>query len=127
MEKEEKSRKLFECYLCKTYAKCNYYGKKPMERNLDKKTTHHQRRLNELTLKEDSYCCDNPFVERRDTNFLVLGSDCCSCKQMVCISNECSLFYYDKRFCIKCAEKCLLDDKEVPQELKNDIKKMLPK
>lgn len=128
---EDEKRKLFECYLCKVYAKCNYYGKKPSERNdinnsSSKATTSSSRRLNnELTLKEDSYCCDNPFVERRDANFLVLGSDCFACKQMVCISIECSLFYYDKRFCLKCAEKCLLEDNDVAQELKNDIRKVL--
>lgn len=109
---------LFKCYLCNIYAKYNYYGNKPVEHyfqkfNLNVKDT--------IVLLENAYVCDDPFSDTK-TSYLILGSKCYICKQMICISNECSLFYYNKRFCIKCAVQNI---NEFPNELKLELNKQI--
>ncbi len=105
-------KNLFKCTNCDLYAKYDYYGNKPAEHYL--KTS-----KDSLILLENCYICDDPFSDLR-TNYLILGSNCIECKNMICLNSDCSIFYYNKRFCIKCAIKNL---DEFPNEIKNELKK----
>ncbi|KAF8562721.1 hypothetical protein P879_06001 [Paragonimus westermani] len=57
----------------------------------------------DLELLEDAYTMRDPFADD-NLGGIILGSDCCICKEMVCISQDCSLFY-NKRYCRDCSVK----------------------
>ncbi|KAA3678784.1 uncharacterized protein DEA37_0013584 [Paragonimus westermani] len=57
----------------------------------------------DLELLEDAYTMRDPFADD-NLGGIILGSDCCICKEMVCISQNCSLFY-NKRYCRDCSVK----------------------
>ena len=79
-----------------------------------------------IALLENCYVCDDPFSAVKSYNYLVLGANCFTCNQMCCMSNECSIFYYKKRFCLKCAEVNLkMEKEEFPVELKNELVKLI--
>ena len=106
-------KNLFKCSNCELYAKYDYYGNKPTEHYLKKS------KGDEIVLLENSYLCDDPFSDLK-MNYLILGSNCFECKKMICSSVDCSIFYYNKRFCLKC---CLNNLDEFPIEIKNELKK----
>ena len=110
----ELSRKVFQCKECDLYARYEYFGHKPYD--------HYQKTSKDkLILFEDCYICDDPFTDSKSRNFLILGSDCSICKKKVCVSSECSIFYYTKRFCIKCALEKI---DEFPNEIKLELEKI---
>ncbi len=129
--------------MCNLYTKYDYYGTRPIERHLlnridrDNLTKDEQNEKNKLlesiknkkesiVLLEKCYITDDPFSTLKSYNYLILGGNCSTCNQMVCMSNECSFFYYKKRFCLKCASKHLEnDDGEFPDELKIELNKVL--
>ena len=114
--------KSFRCHLCNIFAKYHYFGTRPIERHFSSSS----KRADEFVLMEKSYVCDDPFSEPKPTNFLVLGSDCFACKRQVCVRAECSVFYYNKRFCLKCAESEVASGSgEFPTEVVNEINKMV--
>jgi hypothetical protein len=120
MAKEEKEatniyKNVFKCINCELYAKYDYYGNKPTEHYLKKSKAG----SDTIILLENSYICDDPFSDLK-MNYLILGSNCNECKNMICLSGQCSIFYYNKRFCIKCALNNL---DEFPLEIKNELKK----
>ncbi|KAF5406466.1 hypothetical protein PHET_00014 [Paragonimus heterotremus] len=51
----------------------------------------------------NAYTMRDPFADD-NLGGIILGSDCCICKEMVCISQNCSLFY-NKRYCRDCSVK----------------------
>lgn len=123
---EKQERKVFKCSMCNLLVRYDYFGTKPLERHKQlqadhstQQTTTSQKKEN-LILLEKSYVCDDPFSELRSANYLVIGSNCNVCNQMVCVSGECSFFYFKKRFCFKCATQYL---DEFPLELKAEINK----
>jgi hypothetical protein len=125
-------KQVFKCHLCGIYANYSYYGNKVLERNQDSSAGQQKKQTKKenLILIEKSYICDDPFSELRSINYLILGANCFECNQMVCVSAECSFFYYNKRFCLKCANDHIQDDKkrlEFPVELINEIKKIVEK
>ena len=129
-------KQVFKCHLCGIYANYSYYGNKVLERNQESTLTvkgqqnKKQTKKENLILIEKSYICDDPFSELKSINYLILGANCFECNQMVCVNNECSFFYYNKRFCIKCAKDYLQDDQkrsQFPVELINEIKKIIEK
>lgn len=119
------SENIFRCKSCNLHAKYNYYGVKPLERH-DKvsatKETSTNVRKEDIQLLEKCFVCDDPFLESRSANFLILGSRCFNCKSMICVRSKCSVFYYTKRFCIKCAQDNLDSfPKEIQAELVKNI------
>ena len=112
VHEESTFKNLFKCSNCDLYAKYDYYGNKPTEHYFKKSKDN-------VTLLENSYICDDPFSDLK-MNYLILGAKCTECKKMICQSNECSIFYYNKRFCIKCA---LLNLDEFPNEIKTELKR----
>ena len=137
--------KMFKCHMCNLYTKYDYYGTRPVERHLlnrydkDDLTDEEkkekiklidsiQNKKESIVLLEKCYICDDPFAEVKSYNYLVLGANCFTCKQMACMSNECSVFYYKKRFCLKCVAQHLEDDQEeFPTELKSELVKIINK
>lgn len=129
---------VFSCHVCQLYSKYDYYGTRPLDRHLLNKPTSeltseqknllaNNKKRENLILLEKCYVCDDPFSQLRSSNYLILGSLCSQCHQMVCVSGECSFFYYNKRFCMKCAKSLLQTDYHVefPAELKAEIVKAL--
>lgn len=106
----------FQCYLCNLYANYDYYGHKPMDHFNSQRYTNKEK----LLLLEDCYICADPFSDFKSKQFLILGAKCSICTKEVCVSNECSLFYYKKRFCMKCALNNLT---EFPDEIKKELSK----
>ncbi|KAM9313380.1 cysteine-rich DPF motif domain-containing protein 1 [Gastrophryne carolinensis] len=96
---------LFECQLCKLAVPYTYFGRKPPS-------------TQSIILLEECYVMVDPFTPDKD-KFLVLGSPCSLCKQVVCVGNECSLFY-SKRFCLPCITK---NKSEFPPEIQQDLEK----
>ena len=140
--------KMFKCHMCNLYTKYDYYGTRPVERHLLNRLDKEQLTDEELkekaklidsiknkkesiALLEKCYVCDDPFSTVKSSSYLVLGANCFTCKLMTCMSNECSVFYYNKRFCLKCASTHLEEDSknndacEFPVELKNEILKLI--
>ena len=108
-------KNLFKCNNCELYAKYDYFGNKPTEHYLNNKSK------DSIILLENAYICDDPFSDLK-INYLILGSNCFECKKMICLSLECSIFYYNKRFCIQCALNNL---QEFPLEIKKELQKYI--
>lgn len=121
--------KFFKCYLCSLQARYEYYGTRPLDRFLLKNESTQEKlpqRKENIILFEKSFVCDDPFSSLKSSNFLILGALCSQCDKMVCMSNECSFFYYNKRFCLSCAKIYMgPDTEEFPVELKTEISKIL--
>ena len=77
----------------------------------------------DIVLIEKSFICDDPFDVQDNKSFLILGSLCNKCDQMVCNGNTCSFFYFKKRFYFKCA--VIINPTEFPKEIQLEIKKYL--
>jgi len=124
-------RKVFKCSLCNLFARYDYFGRRPLERHSqpsESKSTLSASRNSKkesIILFEDSYVCDDPFSELKANNYLVIGSKCNVCNKMVCVSAECSFFYFKKRFCFKCATEFAETEMEFPIEIRNEIKKYI--
>jgi hypothetical protein len=127
--KEE--QKVFRCSACNLHSNYSYYGTRPLERNetvgSENKSQSNVNRKENIILLEKCYVCDDPFAQNKYSNYLILGSNCVTCNKMVCVSSECSIFYYKKRFCIKCASQYLNNDSadEFPIEIKAELLKLL--
>jgi hypothetical protein len=133
--------KVFTCYMCNLYSKYDYYGTRPLDRFLLSKPIEeltseqkvqlsnslNNKKKENVILLEKSYICDDPFSQLKSSNYLILGSNCSVCSRMVCVNNDCSFFYYKKRFCLKCASNYIKDksSNEFPIELKTEILKMM--
>ncbi|XP_073478005.1 cysteine-rich DPF motif domain-containing protein 1 isoform X1 [Aquarana catesbeiana] len=96
---------IFVCHLCGLSVPYTYFGQNPPH-------TH------SVILLEECYVMMDPFTPEKE-KFLVLGSVCSLCKQVVCIGTECSLFY-SKRFCLPCVTK---NKSEFPPEIRQDLEK----
>ncbi|XP_032893554.1 cysteine-rich DPF motif domain-containing protein 1 isoform X1 [Amblyraja radiata] len=96
---------VFECSLCGLRAPCNYYGQKPPN-------------ARSIVLLEKCYTMNDPFISQKD-RFLIIGSHCSLCNKIVCVGQECSLFY-TKRFCIPCVKKYI---EQFPEEIQSDLRK----
>jgi hypothetical protein len=124
---ELKAKNVFKCSMCALYSKYVYYGTRPLQRhqpaNEPKQSVSSNKREN-LILMENTYVCDDPFSELKSANFLILGSNCSQCHQMVCMSNECSFFYFKKRFCLRCARD-YMSTEEFSAEINSEIGKYI--
>jgi hypothetical protein len=78
---------LFVCTKCGLSIKFDYFGKTPPF-------------TKSLVIMEDAFVMKDPFSDVRN-NCIIIGSRCVSCSQMVCVSQDCSIFY-TKRFCVDC-------------------------
>ena len=123
----EEERKVFKCSMCNLFARYDYFGTKPLERHATttSKTVQQNPKKETIILIEPAYVCDDPFSELKSNNYLILGAKCNICNKMTCVSSECSVFYFKKRFCFKCAAQC--DQNEFPSEIQIEIKKYLDK
>ncbi|XP_012612537.2 cysteine-rich DPF motif domain-containing protein 1 [Microcebus murinus] len=104
-EAEHRPLGMFECELCALTAPYSYVGQKPPN-------------TQSVVLLEESYIMKDPFTSDKD-RFLVLGSRCSLCSRLVCVGQECSLFY-SKRFCLPCVQKNI---SAFPQEIRQDLEK----
>ena len=136
-------KNIFACHLCNLYSKYDYYGTRPLDRYLLSKSVEeltseqknqllnlNNKKRENLILLEKCFITDDPFNPLKSSNYLILGSKCFECKKQVCVGNECSFFYYNKRFCFKCASDIIKDSKmsnEFPNELRNELIKILNK
>jgi hypothetical protein len=131
---------VFTCHLCKLYSKFDYYGTRPLDRLLlskpaDELTAEEKIKLANIfskkretvILMEKCFICDDPFSQLKAANYLILGSKCSVCSHLVCMSSECSFFYYKRRFCLKCASAFIqdTDSNEFPIELKSELIKLI--
>lgn len=100
----------FICSNCKLSLKC-YYGRLEFEK---------------ARYEEECYYMRNPFEPpnihkaQRDytiDDFVVVGSKCSICEQLICVDEECSLFYKNT-YCLKCV---LRERHSFPIELINQI------
>lgn len=138
-EGKKEDPKIFKCHICNLHSRYEYFGTRPLERNkesnentLKSASSSSSSALNNkkenIILLEKCFVCDDPFTQRKFKNYLILGSKCSSCDKMVCAGNDCSIFYYTKRFCIKCSQQYLTSDtyaNEFPKELKAELAKSL--
>jgi hypothetical protein len=133
-------RNVFTCHLCKIHSRFDYYGTRPLDRALLAKPTEEltqeqktqlanifNKKRETVILLEKCYICDDPFNQLKSANYLILGSNCSVCDRMVCVSSECSFFYYKRRFCLKCASAFIqdTDSNEFPAELKSELIKSI--
>nr|XP_022297187.1 cysteine-rich DPF motif domain-containing protein 1-like [Crassostrea virginica] len=95
---ENEKKNVFVCNKCGFSVPYDYFGRKPPFSKA-------------FVLMEEAYVMKDPFTEER--GFITLGSSCSICKSVVCLSQNCSLFY-TKRFCVPCVKKNL---KEFPAEI----------
>lgn len=124
---KQEERKVFKCSTCGLFSRYEYFGTKPLERHSQQKqsqSSQQTQKKENIILLEKSYVSDDPFSELKSANYLVLGSNCNVCNQMVCVSNECSFFYFKRRFCFKCATQYM---DEFPLEIKTEINKFKEK
>ena len=126
-KKEITPPKVFKCEICKLHSNYNYYGTKPLERHQEtnvqsSSSKSSSSRKEDITLLEKCFVCDDPFLENKSRNYLILGSRCNRCQKMICVSSKCSLFYYTKRFCINCAAEYV---DEFPNEIKTELVKII--
>uniref|UniRef100_A0A8C5PGE2 Cysteine-rich DPF motif domain-containing protein 1 n=1 Tax=Leptobrachium leishanense TaxID=445787 RepID=A0A8C5PGE2_9ANUR len=95
----------FECHLCKLRLPYSYFGQKPPS-------------APSVVLLEECYITKDPFSPDKE-KFLILGSRCDLCHQVVCVGTDCSLFY-SKRFCLPCV---LQHKSDFPLEIQQDVDK----
>lgn len=109
---EEKEKINFKCSRCEMTEMVDYFGKAPpFTRNIE--------------LLEDSFIMKDPFTappskhgKRSFTEyFLVLGSHCIMCDDVVC--KDCSLFF-KSTFCYVCAQS---EISHFPLEIQSKIRK----
>jgi len=96
--------KVFKCSRCNFSAKYDYFGKNPSF-------------CRTLSALEDVYIMRDPFTEERRA--ILLGSHCTACTDLVCSSQECSL-YYTRRFCLQCVSA---NQNEFPSQIVMEVKK----
>lgn len=99
---------IFECGMCGLREAYHYYGRQPPFHRA-------------VTFMEECYLAKDPFHSGGGGSFLLLGSECVSCSQVVCQANSCSVFYAH-RFCLKCAAANIM---EFPSEMQQRINKNL--
>jgi hypothetical protein len=129
-EAKAPSEDIFECSKCGLHAKYDYYGNKPYEfyERQSYRTSYQSTSTTakeQIVLLENCYTCRDPFEYsgaggQSRCKYLQLGSNCCNCANKICMGPDCSLFYYKKRFCIKCA---LSIQTEFPAEIQIELKK----
>ncbi|XP_053318758.1 cysteine-rich DPF motif domain-containing protein 1 [Spea bombifrons] len=105
MDDSPQPKGIFECELCRLCIPYTYFGQKPPN-------------TRSVILLEECFVTKDPFTPDKE-KFLILGSHCSLCKQVVCVGTECSLFY-SKRFCLPCVIK---HKGEFPQEIQLDVEK----
>ncbi|XP_051977096.1 cysteine-rich DPF motif domain-containing protein 1 [Xyrauchen texanus] len=96
---------VFTCELCELSSPYSFYGQKPPNTRA-------------IVLLEECYGMRDPFSPDKE-KFLVLGSKCCVCNKMVCVSTDCSLFY-TKRFCLPCVRNHI---HQFPEQIQNELAK----
>ncbi|XP_023220214.1 cysteine-rich DPF motif domain-containing protein 1-like isoform X2 [Centruroides sculpturatus] len=103
----ERAEKIFTCFLCGMNEKYHYYGRSsPFVRS--------------ISFTEDAYIAKDPFAPKGHKLFLLLGSHCSVCNNVVCQSKNCSIFYI-QRFCVKCAKQHI---SRFPSQIQKDISKI---
>lgn len=106
----------FLCSSCNMHEKCHYFGRTPPF-------------ANQIEFFEDCYVMKDPFSNQptklisKSDYFLVLGSECSSCKKVVCKDIECSI-YYKLSYCLTCAKENI---KQFPIEVQGKISKAVQK
>lgn len=96
----------FKCSQCGLFEEAHYKGTNPpFSRKIE--------------LKYPSYIMKDPFSPPGKGEILILGADCVMCNKTVCISKQCSIFYF-KTYCVECVQNSL--DK-FPIEITNKLKK----
>ncbi|XP_039965101.1 cysteine-rich DPF motif domain-containing protein 1 [Bactrocera tryoni] len=87
----------FQCTMCDMLEMVNYYGKTPPF-------------VYGLKLLEDSFVLRDPFQsppirwKPKAEYFVIIGSRCTVCENVVCKGAECS-FYFTCTYCLACAKK----------------------
>ena len=97
---------VFKCTKCGLEEHYTYKGREPPF-------------AKKIRILEEGYIIRDPFSPPNQKQFLLLGSDCKICNNMICQSSECSIFY-TKRFCRSCAEQNI---HFFPDEVQAKIKK----
>ncbi|MCL4131533.1 UNVERIFIED_CONTAM: hypothetical protein GTU68_067156 [Idotea baltica] len=100
---EKTEDKIFECSICNLKEIYHYYGRNPYFNK-------------HISFLEESYVMKDPFKDRSEASFLLLGSKCVACTKPVCQS--CSIFY-SKRFCLNCAKE---NNQEFPENIQKKFK-----
>lgn len=106
----------FQCANCSFTELCDYKGLHPP---FAKKIQFH----------EECYVMQDPFSpppgklsdKSNSEYFIVIGSDCISCRNPVCAAGSCSIFY-GRTFCLHCAYKSILS---FPVEIQSKIRKSI--
>lgn len=96
----------FICNNCDFVVKFDYFGKTPSF-------------AKSITILENAYLMKDPFTD--ENKCIILGSHCTICNHMICISQDCSLFY-KSRFCLKCVGSNI---EEFPKEIQIEANKKL--
>ncbi|XP_048743486.2 cysteine-rich DPF motif domain-containing protein 1-like isoform X1 [Ostrea edulis] len=92
-ENSEKPKEIFVCQNCRFSVPYDYFGRRPPFSK-------------SFVLMEEAFVMKDPFSA--DGGMITLGSNCSSCGAIVCLSQDCSLFY-TKRFCLPCVKRNLRD------------------
>jgi len=98
------SEQIFKCSRCDFSVKYDYFGRSPPF-------------CRSLGTLEEVYIMRDPFTD--DKRVIVLGSHCTACNDIVCSSQECSL-YYMRRFCLQCVGT---NQNEFPSQIVLEVKK----
>lgn len=116
VNKIENIKIIFKCDNCSLNERCDYFGTNPPF-------------AKKIYFSEKCYVMKDPFSpapshltnKSNSEYFIVIGSHCSICNNLVCKGTECS-FYYSKTFCLSCAKNNL---KEFPLEIQTKIRKQL--
>lgn len=110
------SMSTFICDTCGFNERYHYKGKKPpFARNIELNDAYY--------VMKDPFGPPPSYESGKSTTeyFLVLGTECTVCYRTVCRSEECS-FYYNRTFCLPCADKYATD---FPVEVQTKLRKQM--
>ncbi|OQV23304.1 hypothetical protein BV898_02753 [Hypsibius exemplaris] len=113
---EEDDGGIFECSMCLMQEGFHYFNKDPNPK------------WSKFRYTEEVFLCRNPFlpatVKAQDSNtpYLVVGGICSSCSKSVCLDAACS-FYWQRRFCVKCAANDDLSGHHLPSSIVSEAKR----
>lgn len=115
-EPEKPPKICFKCKSCAFAEWCDYKGMQPPF-------------AKKVQFYEECYVMQDPFSpppgkssdKSNSEYFIVLGSDCSSCRNSVCASGSCSI-YYGQTLCLQCAYQNIA---RFPLEIQSKIKKLI--
>ncbi|XP_055380144.1 cysteine-rich DPF motif domain-containing protein 1 [Condylostylus longicornis] len=105
----------FSCYLCGMFEECHYKGKEPPFVS------------GSVKFREESYVIRDPFIappplgKSKAEYFIIIGTQCVICKNLVCKGLSCS-FYYNVTYCLSCLEEVMT---KLPKEVQVRAKKQI--